>query len=104
MIWPDWPRQGRRLPERHWEATAAEQAVLMGNVKAGTVSNGAGFDVGVAMIFGNLYRSLSAWIHVMFQIAISRISFQLLPISETTVGSKPQCIMHWAQRGSLPTP
>lgn len=42
--------------------------------------------------------------HVRFQINISQISFQLLPISPTTVGSKPQCIMHWAQRGSLPTP
>ena len=25
-------------------------------------------------------------------------------IFRTAVGSKPECIMHWAQRGSLPTP
>ena len=40
----------------------------MGNVKAGTASNGAGFDVGVAMISGNLHRPLAGRIHVMFQI------------------------------------
>ena len=43
-------------------------------------------------------------VYVKFQMIISRISFQLFPISVTTVGSKPQCIMHWAQRSSLPTP
>lgn len=32
--------------------------------------------------------------HVMFQIIISSMSLQFLPISLTTVGSKPQCIMH----------
>jgi len=39
-----------------------------------------------------------------FQTIISHISCQFFPISRTTEGSNPQCIMHWAQRSSLPTP